>query len=151
MVLVVSGGATQDGWPRDLGPVLDLWGSATERAYRESGLFSEVAVNEGRGDLRIQVELHATTDQYVALTVLSYLTLFVIPHVVTTEIALVTKVSAGDRQPLGTFEVRGRSRTWHQILLFPIAPLFEPQAVTPEIVYDLNRETISNMHARGIY
>jgi hypothetical protein len=32
-----------------------------------------------------------------------------------------------------------------------LAPFFEPRTVTPEIVYDLNRETISNLHDRGIF
>jgi hypothetical protein len=151
IVLVVSGGATMDGWPRDLGPVLDLWGAATERAYRESALFSAVAINEGRGELRVEVELRARIEQYVGLSALSYLTLLVVPHVVTTEIAAVTRVTTSVEQPLGTFEVQGRSRTWHQLLLFPIAPFFEPQAVTPQIVYDLNRETIAALHARGVF
>ena len=85
------------------------------------------------------------------LSAFSYLTLFVIPHVVTTDIAMITRVSADGGQPLGTIEVRGRSRTWYQLLLFPFSPFFEPQTVTPSIVYDLNRETISTLHARGVF
>src|SRR5512147_1110236 len=50
--LVVSGDATANGWPRDIGPILDLWGAATERAYRESALFSSVTVNGPRSDIR---------------------------------------------------------------------------------------------------
>jgi hypothetical protein len=152
IVLVVSGSATVDGWPRDPGPVLDLWGAASERAYRESALFSDVSVAEGRGDLRVEIAIQAHTHQVEVLTALSYLTLLVLPHVVTTDIAVVTRVVADDDEPaIGTMEVRGRSRTWHQLLLFPIASLYEPAAVTPEIVYDLNRETISTLHARGVF
>src|SRR5262245_4815147 len=47
VVLVVSGGAVVYGWPRDLGPILDLWGAASERAYRESALFSDVEIARG--------------------------------------------------------------------------------------------------------
>jgi hypothetical protein len=151
VLLVVSGTATVDGWPRDLGPILDLWGAATERAYRESGLFSEVLLGKGRGELRVAAQLRAEVSQYTALTALSYLTLLVLPHVVTTDVALVTRVTTDDGQPLGTIEVRGRSRTWHQLLLFPVAPLFEPNTVTPPIVYDLSRETITALHARGVF
>jgi hypothetical protein len=81
----------------------------------------------------------------------SYLTLLIIPNMTTTDIAMVTRVTTGSDQPLGTIEVQGRSRTWYQILLFPIAPVYEPQAVTPEIVYDMSRETITTLHARGIF
>lgn len=149
--LVVSGSATIDDLPRDLGPILDRWGAATERAYRESALFSDVSLRPGRSDLHVTVELRADVHQIDVVTFFSYLTLLVLPHVVTTDIAVATTVSAGDAQPLGTIEVRGRSRTWYELLLFPIAPFFEPQAVTPEIVYDLNRQTITALHERGVF
>jgi hypothetical protein len=149
--LVVTGDATANGWPRDIGPILDLWGAATERAYRESALFSAVSVNDRHGDIRVEVALHANTRHNDFFTALSYLTLLIIPNVTTTDIAMVTRVTTGNDQPLGTVEVQGRSRTWYQILLFPIAAVYEPQAVTPEIVYDMSRETITTLHARGIF
>ena len=150
--LVVTGGATVDGWPRDLGPILDSWGAATERAYRESALFADVLLRPGRSDLRVEVELRADVQQNPFLTTLSYLTLLVLPHVVTTDIAVATRVTTGGSgDPLGTIEVRGRSRTWNQLLLFPVAPFFEPQAVTPGIVYDLNRASITALHERGVF
>lgn len=149
--LVVSGSAISDGWPRDLGPILDLWGVATERAYRESALFSDVSVRASRSDIRVEVELRADIHQIPVLTAFSYLTLLVLPHVVTTDISMATRVTTDAGQPLGTIEVQGRSRTWHQLLLFPVAPLFEPQSVTPNIVYDLARESISALHARGVF
>lgn len=151
MVLVVSGSASVDGWPRDLGPILDLWGAACERAYRESALFSDVSIAEGRGDLRVEIALQGNTRQIDWLTALSYLTFLILPHVVTTDITMATRVTAADGQPIGTMEVQGRSRTWHQLLLFPIASIYEPQSVTPEIVYDMNRDTISALHARGVF
>jgi hypothetical protein len=151
IMLVVSGGATEDGLPRDLGPILNDWGAVTERAYRESALFSDVSLRRGRADLRIEVALHADVSQYEALTALSYLTLLVLPHVVTTDITVTTRAVTGDGQPLGTIEMSGRSQTWMELLLFPVAPFFEPHAVTPAIVYDLNRQTIDALHARGVF
>jgi hypothetical protein len=149
--LVVTGGALEDGLPRDLGPILDLWGAQTDRAYRESALFSDVSLRPGRRDLRVTVELRADVHQIDALTFFSYLTLLVLPHVVTTDIAVATNVRTGDGQPLGTIEVRGRSHTWYELLLFPVSPFCEPQRVTPDIVYDLNRQTIAALHARGVF
>ena len=149
--LVVSGSATSEGWPRDLGPILDLWGAATERAYRESALFSDVTVRPSRSDIRVEVQLRADVQQLPVLTAFSYLTLLVLPHVVTTDISMVTRVTTDAGQPIGTIEVQGRSRTWHQLLLFPVAPLYEPQSVTPSIIYDLVRESISALHARGVF
>src|SRR5262250_1279085 len=108
--LMVTGGAIEDGFPRDLGPILDLWGAATERAYRESALFSDVSLRPGRSDLRVQVELRADVRQYDFLTALSYLTLLVLPHVITTDIAVATRVTTGSGEPLGTIEVSGRSQ-----------------------------------------
>lgn len=140
-----------DGWPRDLGPILDRWGMETERAYRESALFSDVGVDRGRGDLRAKVELRANVEQVPVLAVLSYLTLFIIPNVETTEITVATTINTAQGEPLGTIEVRGKSRTWYQILLLPVAPFLEPKEVTPGIVYDLNRETISTLHERGVF
>lgn len=151
IALVISGGATVEGWPGDLGPILDRWGAATDRAYRESALFSEVSLGSGRADLRVGVDLRADVQQNGVLTALSYLTLFVLPYVVTTDIAVATRVTTGSGEPLGTIEVRGRSQTWYEILLLPFAPFYEPQAVTPAIVYDLDRQTISALHARGVF
>src|SRR5262245_25771406 len=144
--LVVSGNANVDGWPRDLGPVLDLWGAASERAYRESALFSAVSVNGQQGEVRAEITLNATVRQNDFFAVLSYLTLLVLPYVQTTDISMVTRVTAGGGQPLSTIEVQGQSRTWYQLLLFPVAQVFEPQAVTPQIVYDMNRQTITELH-----
>jgi hypothetical protein len=148
--LVVSGVSVEYEVPRDLGPILDDWGSVTERAYRESGLFSDVAIGERR-DLRVNVDLRAEINQNRFLAALSYTTLLIIPHVVTTDITLTTRVTDDSGRPLGTMEVQGRSRTWHQFLLFPASSFFEPRTVTPAIVYDLNRETIDALHARGIF
>jgi hypothetical protein len=151
VVLVVSGDAVEYGWPRDLGPILPLWGAACERAYRESALFSDVAIARGRAELRIDIELHAELYQYPVLAFFSYLTLLIIPSVDTTDIAMITRVTGADGQPLGTVETRGRSRTWYQLLLFPFSPSFEPRAVTPGIVYDLSREAITILHDRGVF
>jgi len=149
--LMVTGGAIEDGFPRDLGPILDLWGAATERAYRESALFSDVSLRPGRRDLRVRVELRANVHQIEALTFFSYLTFLVLPHVVTSDITATTTVTTGDGQPVSTIEVPGCSRTWYEILLFPFSPFWEPQRVTPEIVYDMNRQTITALHARGVF
>ena len=151
VVLVVTGVAAVDGLPLDPGPILDAWGAQSERAYRESALFSDVLVGRGRGDARVEVALRAELSDIPVLSVLSNLTLLVIPHVDTTDIAMTTRVTSAEGQPLGTVEVRGRSRTWYQLLLFPFAGLFEPRTVTPEIVYDLNRQTIATLHARGVF
>lgn len=151
VVVTVSAGATVDGFPRPVGPILDAWGGETERAYRESALFAEVVTERGRGDLRVDVELRADLHQNELLATLSYLTLLIIPNVETTDIAMMTRVTDADGQPLGTFEALGRSRTWYQILLFPFATFFEPRTVTPGIVYDLDRQTISVLHSRGVF
>lgn len=148
--LGVAGGATVDGRPSDLGPILDAWGMATERAYQESALFAEVSLRRGRGDLRVAVELRADVSQSDLLTTLSYLTLLVLPHVVTTDITMTTRVETADGTPLGTVEVHGRSSTWYELLLLPFA-FFDPHSVTPGIVYDLDRLTIAALHARGVF
>ena len=151
VVLNVTGAAMVYGWPRDLGPILPVWGAACERAYRESALFSDVAIARGRAVLRIDIELRAEQSENDFLTFLSYLTLLVIPNVETTDIAMVTSVSTTEGQPLGTVETHGRSRTWYQLLLFPFSSSFEPRSVTPDIVYDLSREAITTLHDRGVF
>lgn len=148
---MVTGAAVVYGWPRDLGPILPVWAAACERAYRESALFSDVAIARGRAELRIDIELRAEQSENDFLTVLSYLTLFVILNVETTDIVMVTNVSTADGQPLGTVQTQGRSRTWYQLLLFPFSSSFEPQSVTPDIVYDLSREAIATLHDRGVF
>ena len=151
VVLMVTGATMVYGWPRDLGPILPVWGAAYERAYRESALFSDVAIAHGRAELRVDIELRAEQSQNDFLTFLSYLTLLVIPNVETTDIAMVTNVSTVDGQPLGTVQTSGRSRTWYQLLLFPFSSSFEPRSVTPDIVYDLSREAIATLHDRGAF
>jgi hypothetical protein len=152
IALAISVRATDSGWPRDPGPILGPWGMATERAYRESALFAGVSTQSGRADLRVEVELRADVSRYDVFTALAWLTLFVLPTVDTTNIAVVTRVvTPNGSQSISTIEVSGRSQTWYQILLFPFSPLFPPQAVTPQIVYDLNRQTIDELHARGVF
>ena len=151
ITLTVTGGAFVEGYPTDLGPILDRWGVETERAYRESALFSEVSIDRGRSDVRANIELRATLEQYPALAFFSYLTLLVIPNVETTDIVVSTRIVTAQGEPLGTVEVHGKSRTWYELLLFPFAPFFEPKQVTPGIVYDLNREAISTLHDRGVF
>jgi hypothetical protein len=147
----VIGSAQTNQIPRDIGPILDLWGATTERAYRESALFADVALHPRRADLRIEVELHADVHQNAALSAFSYLTLCILPNVITTDIAMTTRASTDDGQPIGTYEVRGRTREVWQLLLLPFTPFFEPHDVSPEIVYDLNRQTITELHARGVF
>jgi hypothetical protein len=151
IALTVTGHATENGVPRDIGPILDPWGAATDGAYRESGLFAAVTNRGDRGDLRVDVELGAEVWQYEALTVFSYLTLLIIPHVVTTDITVTTRVTAANGRPLGTVQLRGRSQTWYQLPLLLLAGFFEPANVTPGIVYDLNRQSITELHARGLF
>lgn len=149
--LTVSAGAIVDGAPRDVGPILDLWGAETERAYRESALFSDVALRPRRADVDVDVEIHAEVQQSVWLAVLSYLTFTVVPNVITTDLVMITRASDAEGQPLGTVEVRGRSRTIWQLLLFPFSPSHEPRQVTPGIVYDLDRQSIAELHSRGVF
>ena len=151
VVLVVSGQAMIYGWPRDLGPILPVWGAACERAYRESALFSDVAIARGNAQVRVDIALSAEQSQNAFLSFLSYLTLFVIPNVETTDITMVTSVSTADGQPLATVQTQGRSRTWYQFLLFPFSSSFEPQYVTPDIIYDMAREAITTLHDRGAW
>jgi len=152
VVLNITGRATDSGWPRDPGPILTSWGMATERAYRESALFSDVSARPGRSDLHIEIEVRADVYRNGFFAALAYLTLFVLPTVDTTDIAVTTRVmTANGGQPLGTIEVSGRSQTWYQILLLPFSPLSAPQTVTPAIVYDLNRQSIDALHARGVF
>jgi hypothetical protein len=151
ITLTVTGLATDEGLARDVGTILGSWGAVTEQAYRESALFSGVSVRGGRGDLRVDVEVRGDVWQYQALTVFSYLTLLIVPYVVTTDITVTTRVTANGGQPLGTVQEHGRSRTWYQLPLFLFAPLFEPATVTPGIVYDLDRQSITELHARGVY
>jgi hypothetical protein len=151
ITLTITGLATDEGQPRDVGPILGSWGAVTEQAYRESALFSGVSVRGGRGDLRVDVEVRGDVWQYQALTVFSYLTLLIIPYVVTTDFTVTTRVITNGGQLLGTVQERGRSRTWYQLPLFLFAGFFEPQTVTPGIVYDLDRQSIADLHARGVF
>ena len=155
IALEITGSAIQDGFPRDLGPILDQWGFVTERGYRESALFSDVSIDRGRSDphadLRAQIELRAIVEENPVLAAFSYLTLLVIPNVETTDIAVITRISTARGEPLGTIEGHGKSRTWYWLLLLPISPFSEPRTVTPAIVYDLNRDAISTLHERGVF
>jgi len=151
VVLAISGSATDDGWPRDPGPILGPWGMAAERAYRESALFADVSSRGGRADLRVEIQLRGDVRRNGFVSALSYLTLFVIPSADTTDVAVITRVTtASGGQPIGTIEMRGRSWTWYQILLLPFS-FFPPESVTPGIVYDLNRQSIEALHARGVF
>jgi hypothetical protein len=145
--LVISGRATSNGNPGEVGKVFDLWCQQTERAYRESGLFSSVAVGLADSDLRAEVAVAESDELNELATAFTFLTVGVFPGVVTNTFTLHTEIKDRNGRTLKVLDATETSHMWIALVLLPAAALKSHQSTVADIIYDLNRTTLTELQA----
>lgn len=120
------------------------------RAYKDSGLFSDVKI--GAADTDFRAEVHVLNDVHFSdwLAYAAGVTLSVIPGYEQRECVITTTLKNRELRSLGTFERAERETTWIQLFLIVIMPFYWPNAVAADILYDLNRTTINQAYGTGV-
>ncbi len=120
------------------------------KAYRDSGLFSDVEIGAFDTDLRAEVHVLRRVQVNELLCITWFLTLSAVPCSSPREFYITTTLKNRELQSLGTFEQAERATTWMQLFLIFIAPFHWPDTVWDELVYDLNRSILSQAYEEGV-
>jgi len=145
--------ATSDAREEPFRPYTGLiLGNATHLAYLKAARFTNVRRAPELADLRVGARLakrHACSP--VGLRVAHALTFGLVPAWERDGWTLSTTVADADGKVLGRIEKSEAVNTWRHLLLILVFPFAPPQGVAAECVLDLNRATISQAVAQGIY
>lgn len=152
IALLVSGKLNINGkeqvMPTD---VLHKWQKRIAIAYKDSGLFSEVRFGLVEADYKADVTILDRGEFIQAMTLLSGLTLTLIPGKAYDEFVVQTTVRDREGKTVGVFEKTDGMSTWFQLFLVFAMPFNTPSSVFDEVAYDIHRTIISKALARGIF
>ena len=148
--LLLTGEAIANGRRQDVPQAtIQLWQAAAEKAYKDSGLFSDVKVGAADTDLRSEIHLTEHGEASMGMAFLSGLTLTLFPAHADAEMVIKTTLKNKEGQELGTFENKDTLSFWIQFFLVFIMPFNWPNTVGSEMLYDLHRATISEAYSAG--
>jgi hypothetical protein len=149
--LLVTGEAIVNGMRQDIPQrMIQHWQDAAAKAYKDSGLFSDVKTGAAETDLRAEVHVLERGEANQGMAVLSGLTLTLVPAHAESEIVVKTTLKNKEGQDLGTFEKKETFSFWIQFFLIFIMPFNWPNTVATDLLYDLHRATISQAHDAGL-
>lgn len=143
----VNGGATAVVWPE----ILEDWNEIVVKAYTDSGLFSQVVSGEGQTDLQAEIEILDQGKGNVVMALLTGLTLFIFPSSATDTFTIKTAIKDKNGNVLGSFEKKDSVVLWQQVLLVFVMPFKFPVSVVDQTLTDINRATIHEAYAQGIF
>jgi hypothetical protein len=132
-------GAKQDSPQR----MIEAWQEAAARAYKDSGLFSDVKIDAAETDLRAEIHVIDRGEGNAALAFLSGFTMTLIPAKGEDEFTVKTTLKNKAGQELGTFTKKETLILWIQFFLIFIMPFNWPNTVGADMLYDLHRATIN--------
>jgi len=126
------------------------WQDHATKAYKNSGLFSDVKTGAAETDLRAEIHMRKRSETNFGLGVLSSLSLTLIPSFVESELVAQTTLKNKEGRDLGTFEKKEDISYWSQLFLIFIMPFNWPDTVDSDLLHDLHRATISQAHDAGL-
>jgi hypothetical protein len=129
----------------------EAWREQTVKAYEESDLFLEVKDKANESDLHAEVLVVLKKDPNAFFAFITGLTLYLIPSKATDEFTVKTMITDRDGTTLGTFERRETVTLWQHLLMVLAMPFNWRSSVTREVLHDLNRATIEDAHAEGVF
>jgi hypothetical protein len=133
--------------------LLHLLEGQSQKAYMESGLFSNISLSNDPADLRAEV-VYIEEGSRALASISGFIcgfTFGVIPGYVKANIISVTTFKDPTGKELGTIRQSETISFWMQLFLVTVMPFREePQAVARGIYYDLNRVTLDQARAKGI-
>ena len=130
---------------------IQIWQEAAVKSYKDSGLFSEVKIGAAATDLRSEIHIVDRGEASMGLAMLSGFTLTLFPANGQEDFILNTTLKNQEGKELGTFEKKETMSFWIQFFLIFIMPFNWPNTVVSEMLYDLNRATISQAHSAGLF
>lgn len=149
--LIFTGEALVNGMRQDIPPqTIQAWQEVATKAYKDSGLFSDVKTAAAETDLRAEVHMLERGEADKAMAFLSGFTLTLLPASIQEEFVIKTTMKNREGKDLGTFEKSDRASVWIQFFLIFIMPFNWPNTVLSEMLYDLHRATISQAHGAGL-
>jgi hypothetical protein len=132
--------------------VRERWIEATLRAYRESGLFTEVRRGVGGDtDLRASVDIEDDVAGSKAFSFLSALSLLILPSRSRDQLNLRTTYRDRSGATVGDFRSREVVTTWFQLFLLPITPFAPRDSVVERTIRDLSLATAKRAQTKGIF
>jgi hypothetical protein len=127
----------------EIGSVFEVWRDQTVRAYRESGLFSDVSVGLQPRDMHVQITIRDQEYFSKTLDALLAMTFGLIPCYIRQNFSVRTEFRARGGETLAMFERAEASETWIQLFLLAVMPFRKsPPSVVSDVIYDLNRATL---------
>ena len=149
--LLVTGEAIVNGMRQDIPQrMIQHWQDAAAKAYKDSGLFSDVKTGAAETDLRAEVHVLERGEVNKGMAFLSGFTMTLIPSHTESEIVVKTTLKNKEGQDLGTFEKKETLSMWIQFFLIFIMPLNWPNTVAVDMFYDLHRATINQAFGAGL-
>lgn len=129
--------------------MIQAWQTAAEKAYKDSGLFSDVKVGASETDLRAEIHVTDRGEASMGQAFVSGLTLTLFPANGHDEMIIETTLKSKEGQELATFTKKETLSFWIQFFLIFIMPFNWPNTVAAEMLYDLHRATISEAFNAG--
>jgi hypothetical protein len=149
--LLVTGEGSVNGARVDASQrMIVAWQEAARKAYKDSGLFSDVKTEAAETDLRAEIHVIDRGEGNSALAFLSGFTLTLIPAKGEDEITVKTTLKNKAGQELGTLTKKETLSFWIQFFLIFIMPFNWPNTVGADMLYDLHRATISEAFSAGL-
>jgi len=121
------------------------------KAYESSNLFSALKTDPKTADIRAEVNITDDGKANIALAFISGLSSLIIPIYMHDDCIVKTTYKNKNGDTLGSFAKLEPVTTWIELLLLPVMPFKYPESVSKDVWFDLNRNTILQAHAKGIF
>lgn len=128
-------------------PYIEGLEESAAKAYQESGLFSDVKTRAAETDLRAEVDVSRSAKSEVGL---AQLTLFLFPIIQWNEVVIRTTLKNKEGQELGVIEKKDGYTELDGLLMIFLMPFKCPDTIDSNLLYDLNRATISQAYDTGV-
>lgn len=122
-----------------------------ETIYSESKLFNLVDIDSPNKDMSIEVNVSRKVKSSTFFSVLTAMTLYLIPRRVIEEITITTRFLDRRGELVGMVEKNDSIITWHQLFMLFVLPFGPPGSVKHETILDLNRSTILEAHSDSYF
>lgn len=126
----------------EVGPIFTVWREQTVRAYRDSGLFSEVQVGLQKRDWRAHVTIGEKGEFSRIQTMLMGATLGLIPADIRQDFSVTTEFTDANGAVVAKFAREESNHFVIQLFMLFLMPFRYPRHVIADIIYDLNRATL---------
>jgi hypothetical protein len=149
--LVITGEGIVNGQKADVHrAAISAWEQSAEKAYKDSGLFSDIKMGAADTDLRAEIHVIDRGEASTGLAFLSGFTMTLIPAKASGEYVVKTVLKNKGGEQLGSFEKKEPMTFWIQLFLIFIMPFNWPNTVATESLYDLNRATVIQAYNAGL-